>query len=239
MTDEAPETQDQPAVEAPDTGTSQFEAPFNINDVDESYRGDVERYVKQTQGAFTKKTQELATERQQYQQAVDFVTRLQSDPEFQAQQFRQLGGALGYEIQDPAPVEFADPVEELRAELAELKAWKNQTAQQTEEQQLVAQLDQHVESELDRLGVKGDAQRDFVVRQAVTMPPRPDGTLNVEHALQAIQQDLYAEWQADYIRSKKAPRVVPGVQGQKAPNHTNAEDRTARLAAIVAAEMQE
>jgi hypothetical protein len=68
----------------PPSGTSdapQFEAPFNINDVPAEYREHVERYTKQVHGAFTRKTMELAQQRQAAEQAVAFYDRFHADDE--------------------------------------------------------------------------------------------------------------------------------------------------------------
>src|SRR5262245_17138397 len=71
-----------PATPPATTGTSDaFETPFNLNDVPEEVREYVDRYNKQLQGAYTRKTQELAEQRKALEPNNALLSRLQSDDE--------------------------------------------------------------------------------------------------------------------------------------------------------------
>lgn len=237
--DALPTEEDQPeaaVTEAPETGTSQeaaFEAPFNINDIeDDTVRGEVERYVKQTQGAFTKKTQGLASQRAEYEQAkadAEVWRALQADPALRQQLLNTLAAEAGYQL----PEDDTDPVDQLSARQDALEAQLAARAQQDQQQERIAQIGAQADQELGALGDLTDEERELIIGQAASMPARADGFLDIESAHNAVQAAIGAA-QKRYRASKKAPHVSrSGVAGQKKVDLSDTDARQEFMASLV------
>lgn len=240
--DALPPEEDQQALDtAPDTGTSQQDdAPFNINDIaDENVRAEVERYNRQIQADYTRKTQSLADERryvEQTRQEAEAWRALQSDPAMQAQVLQQLAEQQGYALPDPEEEDvYADPTEQLAARL---DAIEQQMANQTQAATQDAQV-QHIagraETDIAQLGQFTEAEVAAIVNTAASMPARDDGYLDVEGANQALEAAFTAR-QERYKQTKRAqaaPRA--GVAGQKQVDLSDPEARAAHMLAIVQA----
>ena len=64
--------------------------------------------------------------RPQYDRTQNELHRYQNDPEFRAQLFQELAAENGYELESEQEPEYDDPYEKTQAELAELRAWKEE-----------------------------------------------------------------------------------------------------------------
>lgn len=136
-----------------DQGTNQ-EAPsfLDSKDIDLSQLTDEQRdYIgareREMQAAFTQKTQTLAQERQEAQEAIQFLNELNTNPEFayevqqrldselqrlgfNANAQAQAADNLNYEVDDP-----------YLAEINELKQWKAQQEQRIAEAEVASRID--------------------------------------------------------------------------------------------------
>jgi hypothetical protein len=241
---------------APSGGTSSEEpeglAPFRLEDVPEEYREHVERYNKQTQGAFTRKTQELASQREQISDLIELRAALQSDDE--ARQDEAVASFLsshGYEFETPAgeqpaatpsgePEElgFVDEepasVRELRERL-DARDRKEQEAEQAEVQseQLRAQVS-HAEASITSLETRlerklPDSSKSAIVAHAAALPRLEDGMPNMDAAIELWEADTAAAVQA-YLQSKDAP-PAPDLSGSSGtPQQERPKTRAERLA---------
>ena len=166
------EASQQPVAEnQPDTGiqstpseTQSPETPepftsVGLDDLSEEQRAVVEQRLSEMQGDYTRKTQELASQRQEAAQAIEFVQALQTNPDFALQVRDEISGALeasGYtpaeaqaianqQVNDAASDydEEPDPVQQ---KLDELLGWKEQQEQR--------QIQTELENELDRMDAR-------------------------------------------------------------------------------------
>ena len=216
----APEIQDQSdVVEAP-TPTVEPEtfSKFSLNDVPEEHRPFVEQAYKQLQGDYTRKTQELATQRRFFENLTNEDTR----GDALAKLTELVGGeqaileALGYEVPDAEDnqdfsYEEQDPLEALRAEIAELKAAREQELMSRSEAQQMARIEASVDDQFKTLEEAGhsfdDADKRALVGLAISMfEPLQDGSPNLQAAFELDQQRWEAR-QKQYVQSKKSPQV--------------------------------
>lgn len=224
-------------VNAPTDGTSeeQFEAPFNIDEASEEIRGELDRRLKEMQGAFTKKTQGLAETRTQYEQrlqAAQAWETLQSDPEAQQQYFRHLAVEQGYQLPED---DDTDPVEQLRARLDAQEARLTAREQAQQEADTVAQVENLLGQQLDELSVTDETERKWIVDSALTNAPTGDGIPNIAAAKHRFDE-LKDHVQKTYRASKKAPHVSrAGVAGQAKVDLSDEDQRRAQMLAIVQA----
>lgn len=106
---------------------------------------------REMQADYTRKTQEVAEQRKQAEQAMQFLTALNSDPEFAYQVLNHLQSNLAtagyqvapeqYEAEEFGEYEEPDPYQQ---EIAELKQWRNQMENEWVEANLSAQLDRQL-----------------------------------------------------------------------------------------------
>lgn len=247
---EAPATDQSPeesAVDAPvvDGGTSEetgFETPFNINDVAPEYREDVERYVKQVQGAYTSKTQSLAEQRKQYEADLEYVNGLRSNPETQLATFRELAALHGYELDDGDEVEedvqdapvYEDPrLTELLAQLDAEQAKEQEAAFIQGVAESIAAGVAEVEKEFGR--ELDEEERGIVELYAIAHAE--EGQPGVSKAVERLKR-LESNLQTRWIDSKKSPQTYSGVPGSEKLDFNDEEARRDRMAAIVAAHQQ-
>lgn len=136
-----------------DEGTPSFLDSRNIDleALDPTARDWLQAREREMQGAFTKKTQELAVARQEAEQATQFLNELNSNPEFALEVHGRLASELerlGYSPQ-AASAEAAAQIEQSYGEeddpylqkINELEAWKNQQEQRTREAEVASRID--------------------------------------------------------------------------------------------------
>jgi hypothetical protein len=214
--DALPPEEDQLEAEsgAPESGISPNEdAPFNINDIaDEQVRAEVERYQKQVQADYTRKTQELASQRAEYEQAQQFIQGLQTDPATRQALFAELAAEHGYTLSDDE--EPDDPWERLEARQAAIEQRFAQQEAAEQEQQMIAAVAAQVEADFAEMPGLTEKQQKLIVDSAASRPATPEGFLDVKGVyrefLEAAQDFSKAQ-----RKSKQAPQVSrAGVAGQ-------------------------
>lgn len=248
------ETQDKPEQDTPDTGEQDTEAPseetsagtaepsedtfttFRLEDVPEEQREYVEKAYKQLQGDYTRKTQSLAEERRQAEQAQALVTALQSEDHRQAalNYIAELSGgeqellkALGYETDDPTAVEEAIEDLELTPEQKQLKELQDFRARMEakEEQDRLAREQAEQEAQLDRIdgyvtsqiqalteehGEISPEEEQLIVGHALAnLPPDQDGMPQIRQAFDAFAKATQARDQR-WAKSKETTHVASG-----------------------------
>jgi hypothetical protein len=152
----APEPVDTPVQG--DEGTPSFLDSRNIDldALDPTARDWLQAREREMQGAFTRKTQELAAAKQEAEQAVQFLNELNSNPEFALEVHGRLASELerlGYSPQ-AASAAAAQQLDETSgydqyggdddpylAKINELEAWKNQQEQRTREAEVASRID--------------------------------------------------------------------------------------------------
>lgn len=239
MSEEAapPVEADQPDVEAPAETSGQgeqespqyFEENFDPSSLDDAL---VPAY-KQMQAAFTKKTQSVAEERKQYEQALEFVRALQ-DPETAGEALAALG--YDFDSEDEVPQEELDPAAQM---YEEWQAFKEQQAQQQQIQELDAlesQINAEIVEATKHLGDLSEKQHEWVFDRLLAIPPKDDGSPDIEQAVKDFEEML--EWaQERYKASKRDAAQAPaGSAGQEKVDLSDERARVSRLAALIGRE---
>lgn len=235
-----------------------FEAPFRLEDVDESYREHVARYVKQVQGAFTTKTQELAAQRQQVAPLADLQARLEAEdtrPAALRELAEQFGIELEFEDDEPVsepvvfnPEDFADdPVAQelarLRDQLAAREARDAETAAERQRQAYVDSFRESYDAGLNQYAKTQDlAGADKLPAhdvQAINgylsqLAPLENGMPDMEGAISLHEAAKAATLEA-YLATKRPggiPVVADGVTGTPAFDPRDPKARLQRANAI-------
>lgn len=145
---------EEPAV--PSTESVDSEAPaskdIDLSGLSEEQQIFLRAREREMQADYTRKTQELAEQRREAEQAVQFLDALNSDPDFAYQVLSQLQQSLAtegyavapepqYEVDEYGQYQEPDPYQQ---ELTELMSWRDQMEQQWYEANLSAQLDRQI-----------------------------------------------------------------------------------------------
>lgn len=211
---------DQQAAE-PAAATEGTPAPADAQQEEENWQ---QRYLD-TQAAYTQGQQEMSRLRGQVDQY--------ADPEYRSQLFRELAAEQGYEIQDPADDDsqiYQETDPRIRAELEELKQWRDSTTSEQQQSQHIEWLDTIVGEQFGELGTQlTDKQEEWITNRAFSMPPRemPDGSKvpDIPGAFKDYQE-LVAEEKQSWAKSKRAPHVsAVGTAGTQVPNLDNRQER--------------
>lgn len=163
----------QPNVNPPDEGVQSApqETPtetesftsVSLDDLSDEQRAVVETRLRDMQGDYTRKTQELASQRAEAEQAIEFVQALQTNPDFALQVRDEISNALEATGYSPAEAQaeanrqvasaatddgsaFGEEPDPIQAEIAELKAWREDQEQR--------QMQFELENELDRMDAR-------------------------------------------------------------------------------------
>lgn len=197
-------------------------APADAPQQEENWQ---QRYLD-TQAAYTQGQQEMSRLRGQVDQ--------HADPEYRAKLFRELAAEQGYEIQDPDTQDDGQVYQEtdprIRAELEELKQWRDSTTSEQQQAQHIEWLDSVVGQQFGDLGAKlSDRQEEWITNRAFSMPPLelPDGSKvpDIPGAFNEYQELVGEEKQA-WAKSKRAPHVsAVGTAGTQVPNLDNRQER--------------
>lgn len=220
--DEAPAEQDQPVTpEAPETdqpteGEESFTDSYNPSELPEDVRPHVEAAYKQLQSDYTTKTQSLAEERREAEQAQAIIEGLQN-PELAPLYLKQLGydpndpqflGMLGYELADDEmdEDEYVDPEDRINRLESFLAEQENQRFQE----QQMAQVEDLIAEGIEKM--EGDEPFDedeiAIIRNYAETHPDPRGMPNVKGGVDLLRGIVSKKQQA-WIDSKKSPRA-PG-----------------------------
>jgi hypothetical protein len=235
---QAPPQADTPAVAGPTEAPGTQEQP----------QVDYEKRYNDLQPEYTRATQRLS-ELEQQQQWYELAMTT-DDPDTQRQALQRLGYDVPEETEDVEPAEYEDPYDELRAEINELREWRDQNQTQAQQAQAFEFLNGHIASEVERLGMAelDDDTRQLVIAQALAGPgvPAPPGAPHDElpdveaawNRFQAWRNEEQKRWAST---KQRAPYVPPGgLPANEVPNpgtgHEARMDRARR--ALAEQEMQ-
>jgi oligoendopeptidase F len=236
---EAPAEQDQPVVpEAPETdqptGTDEesFTDSYNPNEVPEELRPQLEAAYKQLQSAYTSKTQSLAQERQEAEQAREVLAAL-ADPNRQAEVLQYFGISLADDDEENLFPEEPDANQRL-------DQLEQMLAAQQEQQQAIQASEQelgYIAAEIEGLekshGREFSAEEHQFLADIARANAAPNGAPDVQKAGELLSA-LYKQQEKAVLEARKAPRrMSPGSPGSKAPDLSNKEERRAAMAEAV------
>jgi hypothetical protein len=234
------EQQDQPQTEevAPqeDTATESFTDSFNPDQLPEEARAAYDSAYKQMQADYTRKTQEVADQRREAEEAQELISALQ-DPQYRDAALQVLG--IQPQAEDDQADEFEDYLsEDERLDRIEQYLEGQQAQQQDSEiEQLENQyLDQEfakLEKSIARDLTDDEAELLFVTATHPTFRDS-NGLPDVQAAYDRVKQ-LEQGAQQRYVESKKAPRAPMGSAGSKQIDLNDDEARTEVLAQMIEA----
>lgn len=193
------------ATDAP--ATPVVETPqIDLNSLDPNVRSYVETREREMQADYTRKTQEVAAQRKEAEQALEFINALNTDPSFALQVHETLSQALqqqGYSVeqanaaanqqmQGNADDLFVDPYME---KIQELENWKTAQEQRIREADAAARI----ESSIAAIRSDNPAYKDDDIKDILTMAFAYGGdVLQAANAYKTVTQ-----------------RIVEGYVGQK------------------------
>lgn len=188
----------------------------------------VDERHKQMRGDYTRKTQELATQRQEVQDTIAFMDALRTDPETQqavlAELQEMLAGADETEL-----TEDENPLETRLNQLENERATERQIALNSQIMDHIDHLAQEHGLELD------DDDAKYLFDKATS---GKIGKAETEAAVKAYadrQKARYDKWQKNYLQSKTTgtAQVPGGTSATEAPDLNDTKTRRARFAAIL------
>jgi len=144
----APETA--PVEPTPSQSVEPTSKSIDISHLPEEAQIFIRAREREMQSDYTRKTQEAAQQRQEAEQAIQFVQALNSDPQFALQAYQTLQGQLaqlGY-LQEAEETydEYGQPVgpDPYEEKIAELEQWRDQMQDEWQTANLSAQLDRQI-----------------------------------------------------------------------------------------------
>lgn len=155
------------------------------------------------------------TELQQYRQVIEGLGS--EDPAVREWAAAQLGLELQQEQQ-----EEQDQFTALAAQVAQLQEQLQQSQQQSQQDAVTAYVEQYTQVALDALDGLDDAEKAWVLRAAVALPPveSPEGVPvpDVASAMREFEEFIGAQKQS-WAQTKRAPRPpASGSSATEAPN---------------------
>lgn len=208
---------------------------------------ELESRYKSMLGDYTRKTQELAELRKEAEAATEFFNAL-NDEELRDDALRQLAEyvgpdtlaqAAGFEVGEDTfeeldfSEELGQPVNDPRVDqlAAEWESYK----QAQQEAAVLEEIETFTDQEMDRLGIKDEAEQRAVLSIAATLDLDSEGFPKLEDASKMLNE-LYGSKQQEWIESKKAPRQpLQGSQGEESFDFSDTDKRRAHLAALIEA----
>lgn len=193
---------------------------------------------KSLQGDYTRKTQEIAEQRRQAEQASTIYNAIQNrDPQILRQIADTYGqetvlDALGYALDEDDPDPPANDFEALKREFEELKGNITQTQQKAQEEALLARIEADITKQFSGSELS-DKEREIVTAHALTAGyVTPDGFPDVRKAAEDFEEVLTGR-QKKWAEGKRSPRKP--VQGSPGSEQIDWSDEDARRAVIAAA----
>ena len=135
----------------------------------------IEARERELTGDYTRKTQEAAAQRQEAEQALQFIEALNTDPDFARQVYGALAETL--EVEQGTANEWDDvyePDDPYAAKLAELEAWKGDLERQFEE----AQWNAHVDRQISEIRSANPAWNDDDINDVIGLGFATQGDLH-------------------------------------------------------------
>lgn len=187
-----------PAVAGPEgtPGTAEQTAQAEVNWQ--------EKYAN-LQPEYTRTTQRVA-ELERQQELFDLLVST-DDPDTR----RQVAERLGYVLDEEEQTQDADtdPFAAVDERLARVEQQLTARQQQEADATRATEVRQHVDEQLEALGIDKDDQ-DWVLAYAINaLPPTPDGLPDIEQANQVFSV-RETERQRNWAKTKRAPFVPPG-----------------------------
>lgn len=202
---------EQPVESQPtESGTQVTEAPqtpqIDLNSLDPNVRSYLEGREREMQADYTRKTQEVAAQRKEAEQALEFINALNTDPQFAYQVHQTLTDALqqqGFSFEQAQQIAnqqtglgeddlFVDPYMQ---KIQELEDWKSQQEQRIREAEAAARI----ESSIAAIRTENPNYKDDDIRDILTMAFAYGGdVLQAANAYKTVTQ-----------------RIVEGYVGQK------------------------
>lgn len=210
---------------------------------------ELESRYKSMQADYTRKTQELAEQRREAENAMAWVEALQNE-ETRNDALRQLAEELGPEVVAQAAgfevaqdteneldfSQFEDDGTVADPRVDQLEAEWNAYKQAQEEQAILHEIESFTEQEMSRLGIDNEAEQRAVLSIAATLDLDREGFPQIEQANQMLEE-LYGSKQKEWIGSKKASRPpLQGQQGEETFDFNNEDERRKYLAALIEAD---
>jgi len=166
---------------------------------------------------YTRKTQEAAQQRQEAEQALQFIQALNSDPQFARQVAGFIQQGLPQEYQDDGPDfepdEYGEAEDPYESEIRELKEWR----ESLEDQMYEAQLSAHLDRQVADIRSENPAFSERDVQAIIELGYATDGDL---YAAVDIYQGISDNVLGRYLESKRAvtaPAPLPNTSGSTAP----------------------
>lgn len=237
------------AAAPPETGTSEQQydvlSTFSLEDVPEEHRPHVELYVKQVQGDYTRKTQQLAEDRKAVKDFQELVGRLESE-DTRDEAMAEFARKYGYEFGDEPPgtheedeefdENFRDPRVDKLVQRFDEQEQARRDAEQAEAQaaqdaEILGAVDTALDAYAQKQGVKElrPGTRQSIIAIAAAIPRLDDGLPDMEGAITAYEAEVAAEVKA-YIDSKRA--TVPDASGSSGALTFDPRDEKERLKAM-------
>lgn len=238
-----------PATDAPEP---EGEERWSIADVPEDQRELASRIERHFKGEFTRKTQELAQEREQLEEARELWEALH-DEERSEQTLNALAAALGFEpadIGEPEPSETtgddedelagldpaaAELIRGLRGEVESLKEERDGRVSAETQKAMREHVMDGISAYEARIGVEelDPAVSRPIVLAALALPPTEDGKPDIDGAI-GLWEDAEKQVIARYVASKKAEAPqVDGTSGVESVDLSSPKARRERALAIV------
>lgn len=234
-----PETPAAPEQASGETGQQSaefFSETFDPASLDDALKP----AYKQMRDAFSQKTQSLAEQRREAQEALELQAALR-DPDKQAEALARLGFDFEGEDDDPQ-YDDDDPVSQLAREFQEFREAYNQerqTAEQTAQQQALEQAEhayivdglqtlqtktgrEFSEEELDTIGLLSERLRD------------EEGFPDVDAAYERIYATVLPNERKRWESQKKSPQAPRGSAASEVPDLTTEQGRVDYMAARLA-----
>lgn len=243
--DDTESVESQPQADAPEVETESPTPEVASKDVDlsglpEEAQIFLRARQREMQADYTRKTQELAAQRQEAEQYAQFVQALNTDPQFamavleRLQTQLQQAGFYQPAVQDEFGVDESDGYEDYESdpyvrELEELKSWKEQMEAEWE--------NAHNEAIINRqIAEIRSAHPDYTqedIEDVYALGFYTNGDL---HAANEMFRGIIDRSLARYLETKRGvqtPAALPSGQGVPAPDDLrNADEKTLRAAAL-------
>lgn len=233
-------TEGNPDVEAPVVDETSAEDTFTSVKPDELPE-ELQATYKSLQADYTRKTQTLAQQRKEAEDATKFWDAIRSQDPNAIRQIADVYGqetvldALGYALEDDEPDPNADPVDELRQRLEGLEGQLTQREQKAQEEALLSQIESDITKQFSGLDLD-DKEQEIVTAHALTAGyVTPEGFPDVKKAYEDFTGVLEGR-QKKWVEGKRAPRTpVQGTAGSEKIDFSNEDARRALIASMLEA----
>jgi len=200
---------------------------------------EVQPVYKNLQADYTRKSQEIANQRREAEQATAFYNAIQSQDPQALRQIADVYGqetvldTFGYALDNDDPQEYSDPIDALRKELDELKGNVTKGEQKAQEEALLVQIESDIAQQFKGVDLS-EKEQEIVTAHALTAGyVTADGFPDVKKAY-ADFEEVLSEQQKKWASGKRAPRQpVQGTTGSDKVDFGNEDERRALIASML------